>query len=88
MARNTDTFEGTVRCVVCGTVLPQLEPEIETLNANALFEDGLVDTISAGYGSRHDGDVYVIAICDACVTKKKEDGSLIYLRNYLLPEEV
>jgi hypothetical protein len=50
---------------------------------NRMWNDGIVKVISAGYGSSHDTDQFVIAICDNCITKKQEDGTLLYYGNYM-----
>jgi len=39
--------------------------------------------ISAGYGSNHDTNVYMIAICDDCITEKMAEGKLIYAYTYM-----
>jgi len=54
---------------------------------NRNWYDGVVGNISAGYGSNHDGDQYVIGICDKCVTEKLYDGSLAYTGNYMFKNE-
>jgi hypothetical protein len=39
--------------------------------------------IDAGYGSTHDGDQFVIAICDECIKENVQDGTLLYWGNYM-----
>lgn len=56
----------------------------ETTN-NRMWDGGIVYIIDAGYGSSHDTDRFVIAICDDCVSKKKESGTLLYYGNYMSP---
>ena len=46
------------------------------------FDNGVVDLISPGYGSIHDADMYVIAICDNCIEKKRKEKKLLYVGNY------
>lgn len=53
---------------------------------NRMWDGGIVQILDAGYGSGHDTDRYVMAICDECVTKKQEDGLLFYFGNYMSPE--
>ena len=55
----------------------------ETTN-NRMWNGGIVHIIEAGYGSGHDGDQYIIAICDDCITKESEDGTLLYFGDYLI----
>jgi hypothetical protein len=55
-----------------------------TVNAGSkMWNDGLVHKVSAGYGSSHDGDEFIIAICDDCIIKKKATGNLAYIDNYM-----
>jgi len=58
-----------VSCVVCDKTISVLFEDADYDKAN--FSDGVVGKISAGFGSSHDGDVYVIGICDKCIDKKK-----------------
>jgi hypothetical protein len=48
-----------------------------------MWNDGLVHKVSAGYGSSHDGDEFIIAICDDCILKKKATGNIAYIDNYM-----
>jgi len=48
-----------------------------------MWNDGTVGEISAGYGSTHDGEKFVIAICDDCTTNKLDSGTLAYVTNYM-----
>lgn len=55
-----------------------------TVNAGSkMWNDGLVHKVSAGYGSCHDGDEFIIAICDDCIKKKKLTGNIAYVDNYM-----
>ena len=54
---------------------------INNLNVN----DGIIQTISAGYGSRHDTDIFIISICDECISREVEGGNLLYWGSYLSP---
>lgn len=57
---------------------------------NRMWLDGVTGNISAGYGSIHDGDMFVIAICDDCIKEKKDSGSLAYIGSYMFlnPEKL
>ena len=50
---------------------------------NEMVNGGIIQIINAGYGSNHDGDQIIIAICDDCITKNLEDGTLLYFGNYM-----
>ena len=66
-------------CCVCRTniIKPLYPPEEIPINpleqGQGPWNDGLVKVVSAGYGSRHDLESYIIAICDPCLTKLRED---------------
>lgn len=47
--------------------------------------DGIIQIIHAGYGSNHDTSSFIIAICDDCITKNLEDGTILYFGNQLVP---
>ena len=48
---------------------------------NEMVNDGIIQTIDAGFGSIHDTDVFIIAICDECITENLEDGTLLLFRS-------
>ena len=50
---------------------------------NEMVDNGIIHIIDAGYGSKHDGDQFIIAICDDCIKENKEDGTLLYYDNYM-----
>lgn len=50
---------------------------------NRSWRDGLVANVSAGYGSKYDGSMYVIAICDNCIEKKHNSGVIAFIGDYL-----
>jgi hypothetical protein len=54
---------------------------------NEMIDNGIIHIIDAGYGSTHDGDQFVIAICDDCINVNKEDGTLLYYNNYMHYDE-
>ena len=50
---------------------------------NAMVDNGIIQIIDAGYGSTHDGDKLIIAICDKCISENLEDSTLLYYGNYM-----
>lgn len=50
---------------------------------NAMWSDGIVGNISAGFGSNQDGSMFVIGICDKCSREKVEDGTIAYIGDYM-----
>jgi hypothetical protein len=69
------TLFDSINCICCGT-------EIKTLYENnpqiRMWEGGVVEKISVGYGSINDGDEFYIAICDNCIDDNYKNGRIIY----------
>jgi hypothetical protein len=53
-----------------------------TIN-NDMVSGGIIQIIEAGYGSKHDGDQIILAICDECIVSKLDDATLLYFGNYM-----
>ena len=77
---------------------PQLEEDILWKNSkrkdgslvnvnNEMIDNGIIHIIDAGYGSTHDGDQFVIAICDDCIKENLQDATLLYWGNYMYGKE-
>jgi len=65
-----------MKCIVCGVEIKPLdlghyEPEEFE---QQMWEGGTVDKLYMPYGSRLDGNVYILAICDDCVETKCKEG--------------
>jgi hypothetical protein len=54
---------------------------------NEMIDNGIIHIIDAGYGSNHDGDQFVIAICDDCIKENLQDATLLYYGNYMYARE-
>ena len=54
---------------------------------NQMIDGGIIQIIEAGYGSTHDGDKLIIAICDDCINVNLEDATLLYYDDYLYPSK-
>ena len=50
---------------------------------NEMIDNGIIHIIDAGYGSTHDGDQFIIAICDDCIKENLADATLLYWGNYM-----
>jgi hypothetical protein len=50
---------------------------------NEMIDNGIIHIIDAGYGSTHDGDQFIIAICDDCIKENLQDATLLYWGNYM-----
>ena len=53
-----------------------------TIN-NQMVGNGIINIIDAGYGSKHDGDQIIVALCDECIDENLEDGTVLYFDNYM-----
>ena len=86
-----ETLENVIKFHATNTWLSQDESSFKTRQpgnvGNELVHDGMIDYITFGYGSSHNGDVFIIAMCDDCVMRKKEEGLLIFDHNSMWPEE-
>lgn len=50
---------------------------------NEMIDNGIIHIIDAGYGSTHDGDQFIIAICDDCIKENIADATLLYYGDYM-----
>lgn len=73
-------------CICCGTKISYLDPKDNSKPEIAMINSGIVGKIAAGYGSKADGDMYYIAICDDCVKYEVKMKRLIFAGNYIFPE--
>jgi hypothetical protein len=48
-----------------------------------MINNGIISIINAGYGSKHDGDKFILAICDECIEENLKDNTLLYYGNYM-----
>jgi hypothetical protein len=85
------TFNNYLPCLICGThIVPTCGKAVPFLpcthktNADHSSFDGVVGTISAGYGSKYDTDTFTLALCDNCI--KKNLGRRIFeIGSYMPP---
>jgi hypothetical protein len=50
---------------------------------NQMVSGGIIQLIDAGYGSTHDGEKFILGICDDCIRQKLENATLLYYENYM-----
>ena len=60
----------------------QRNENILTIN-NEMIDNGIIHIIDAGYGSKHDGSRLILAICDECISKKLDDGTILFFDDYM-----
>lgn len=74
----------SLKCICCGFEIKSIEEPFPNENLwEGMWHGGIVERISAGYGSQLDGEMYILAICDNCIKEKKENGLLKYIGNYM-----
>ena len=64
----------------------KLDGKTSTID-NEAIDDGIIQIISAGYGSKHDGSHVILAICDQCISEKLDDGTILFFHDYIFPHE-
>ena len=71
-------------CICCGKKIPNISKAIKIDEdvSRSMWNNGSVDKIITGYGSRFDGDVYFFGICDDCIEKKKDEGIIKFYKRY------
>ena len=72
-----------INCICCGKEIKALDNTkgimIKKLGPESfMWENGVVEKITAGYGSNNDGDVFYLGICDECINQNYQNGRLIY----------
>lgn len=72
-----------MNCICCGESIDDSGPTLNSPPENSCWNSGVVDKISSGYGSIHDGSVFLICVCDKCLTQKRDNGTIIFLYDYM-----
>ncbi len=80
----TDTIWGDTK--ISEEELLWHDDQFDDINSK-MISDGIISTIHARYGSSHDTDTFIIAICDECISENLEDATLL-LRNSFYKDEV
>lgn len=52
---------------------------------NKMVDNGIIQIISAEYGSSNDGSQFIIAICDGCIEENLNNSNLLYYGDYISP---
>ena len=77
-----------VPCISCGKKLKRSDwddgPDITPQTAEGVnISGGTAARIDCGYGSRLDGNMYIVAVCDDCLKKAKVAKRITYLGNFI-----
>lgn len=70
-------------CICCDAKIKTLHPETTRFPQSGMYDGGTVERISSGYGSKHDTDMFIIAICDDCIDRLKKENKVQYAGNYM-----
>lgn len=64
-----------MNCIFCKKeVEPMFMDLMEASNVNEMcWNDAIVGSIRAGYGSKFDNDDFIICICDECIEQHLQD---------------
>lgn len=71
-------------CIVCDKRLniDEFDPFNDS-HDTVMSTDSVVGKLEANFGSKHDGDIFIMAICDSCIDKKLASHTLLYKGNYM-----
>lgn len=72
-------YSDTTSCMICGKVLNKIE-DFDNI------DDGGICQMSFHYGSKHDGDVFQLGLCDNCVDYLLKKRKIQLLGNFLFPK--
>ena len=76
------------KCICCDKDIKELDTPLPAGKAwQGMYSNGIVDTISAGYGSKLDGDMFCIAVCDKCINQKTLEGKTYFVGDYMMNQE-
>jgi len=77
-------------CIICERKIiadKEFNPFKDDHNTT-FFKEGVVGKLEANYGSSHDGDIFMIALCDNCISEKLKSNTLLYKGNYMLGDDI
>lgn len=75
------TKDVKIKCFGCGKKIEPMEKNSKSRANCDMWNDGLVHDVTAGFGSKHDCDGFIIGICDECIDDAMKDGRLIQFRS-------
>jgi hypothetical protein len=73
-------------CLVCGKQIKTEWKDDKIVIGEPIpnLHDGTSQELMCGYGSGLDGDVYMIAVCDACLRKARDEQRVVFRHNFLM----
>lgn len=89
-----------INCICCGTKIElvglsnynnsdeyfadHIKSNLKYDPVSQMWNGGTVERIVTGYGSRHDGSIFYIGICDICIDSNIENARLRYAGDYMM----
>jgi len=80
MPKEPKVSEIDLKCVCCGAGIDEVPGSPDSEASSSCWDGAVVDKICGGYGSKHDMSLFIIGICDKCVSERIESGLLIRFR--------
>ena len=68
--------------MLCGKLIKILEKG-DNYPRDYMWNNGTVEKFECGYGSKHDGDVIIAALCDNCIDKLVKDKKIEIVGNFI-----
>jgi len=69
----------SIPCVCCGFEIKELKSDSDPLD-ETMVNDGIINKNVAGYGSKHDENIYLVGICDKCIEKKHKNKTIVLIK--------
>ena len=70
-------------CIKCNKRIHPIHSDTMRFPEGGMWLNGTVEKISSGYGSSHDGDMFIIALCDDCIDALKKENKIEFAGNYM-----
>jgi len=70
-------------CIRCNKLIKKIIGSPDDSLENCMWADGIVDKISAGFGSSLDGDIYILGVCDDCLKILHDMKKITFYKNYI-----
>lgn len=62
-------------CIICDMPIDKAYPELGgNKDEKEMWLDGTVNKVIGNYGSEHDLDSFLVALCDNCINQKLDEG--------------
>jgi len=72
------------KCIACRYVISECDPSFKPESPEkGMHRNGTIEKIHMGYGSKLDGNMHLIAICDYCIDKAMSDGVATFEGDYM-----